>query len=57
MSSCTRPSISPLKSESPNHDSHRNVGEGALDDCDSSDSDKGGKEKKQRMDLAMRRLG
>jgi WD repeat-containing protein 24 len=46
MSSYTRPSVSPLKSESPNHDSHRNVGEGALDDSDSSDIDKGEKENK-----------
>jgi WD repeat-containing protein 24 len=48
MSSYTRPSISPLKSESPNHDSHRNVGEGALDDSDSSDIDTGEKENKAK---------
>jgi hypothetical protein len=39
MSSYSRPSISTSKSESPNHDSHRHVGEGALDDSDSSDGD------------------
>ncbi|KIM74206.1 hypothetical protein PILCRDRAFT_711720 [Piloderma croceum F 1598] len=46
MSSYSRPSIPTSKSESPNHDSHRHVGEGALDDSDSSDSDKEQKENK-----------
>jgi hypothetical protein len=35
-----------MKSESPSHDSHRHVGEGVLDDSDSSDSDKAKKERK-----------
>ena len=46
MSSYSRPSISTSKSESPNHDSHRHVGEGVLDDSDSSDSDNEQKENK-----------
>jgi len=46
MSSYSRPPISTLKSESPNHDSHRHVGEGALDDSDSSDGNEEQKEDK-----------
>src|ERR1700691_3650896 len=46
MSSYSRPSISTSKSESLNHDSHRHVGEGALDNSDSFDSDKEQKENK-----------
>src|ERR1700689_1140464 len=46
MSSYSWPSISTSKSESPNYDSHRHVGEGALDDSDSSDSDNEQKENK-----------
>jgi hypothetical protein len=46
MSSYSWPSISTSKSESPNYDSHRHVGEGALDDSDSSDSDNAQKENK-----------
>jgi WD repeat-containing protein 24 len=46
MSSYSPPSISTSKNESPNHDSHRHVGEGALDDSDLLDSYKEQKENK-----------